>query len=68
MRAKDIKPDHVYAIKNNPYSVKVLEVLPSKKGINVNPYIVVKCIMSTNNDFSFGLIKYLKPTVLVDPY
>jgi len=62
MRAKDIKTNETYRVKNNPYYFKPIEVLKPKEKENTNSYIVVKGKFSTDkNNFDFALIKYFKP-------
>jgi hypothetical protein len=56
-RHKD-HPDYCWA--------KVIKVLKPKEAENTHNRIVVKCEWSQNKNDSWGLIKYFKPSDLVD--
>ena len=79
MRACDIKEGEVYKIKNQKkYNlVKVYKVLPPKSKVfykgfdnkfhndeNPNPYILVKVLHSSNNNFTCGIIRFFRPREL----
>lgn len=67
MRAQDINKDDVLRHRTSPnYSYyKVIDILKPKEQENTKNYIVVKCMHSTSLDFSFGLIKYIRPCDLI---
>lgn len=63
MKVKDIQINEVYRIKGNPYFFSPREVLNPKEKENRNSFTVVKGVFSTTKyDFGFGLIKYFKPS------
>lgn len=67
MRAKNIIIGKTYKLKQCPeYYAKALEVLGPKNKENTNSFIVVKCIWSQSYESSFGIIKYFKPSNLIE--
>jgi len=66
MRAKDIVIGKTYKLKNNPYFIEPLKILKPKEEENVNNYIVVKCVFLTSIRDKFGIIKYFKPSDIVE--
>lgn len=64
MRSTRIEIGKVYRIKNNPYYFKAIEILRAKQKENKTNRILVKGHLSTNNDFSSYLTKYIKPSDL----
>jgi hypothetical protein len=45
---------------------KIIKVLKPKESENLHNYIIVKCEWSVDKDSSFGLIKYFRPSNLVE--
>ena len=68
MIAKDIKIDSIYRHRTSPnYAyAKAVQILKAKEFPNTNTFIVVKCLWSTNTNFNFALIKYFRPTDLIE--
>ncbi len=67
MKAMSIKYGDILRHRTSPnYSYyKVIEVLKPKQKENTNNFIVVKCYHSTNKNFDFALIKYIRPCDLI---
>ncbi len=61
MRAKDIKMDTVYKLKNNPYPIKTVKLLKPKEAENDRNCILIKCLHSSGCGFDFALVRYFKP-------
>jgi len=68
MRAQHIKIGESYRHKDNPTYcwARVVKVLKPKEAENTHNRIVVKCEFSQNKSDKFGLIKYFKPSDLIE--
>ena len=68
MRAINLVIDESYRHKDNPTYcfVKVIRILKPKEAENTLNRIIVKCEYSQNKDDNFGLIKYFKPSDLIN--
>ena len=81
MRFNDIKQGGFYRLKSSPdYGyIKILCVLKPKEtktyltfdgsyrtDTNMNNFCIVRCIHSSNKDFSFGLIRDFKPKDIIN--
>jgi len=66
MRANKLIIGKSYRHKDHPkYAwAKVLKVLKPKEGVNPHNRIIVKCEWSIDENSSFGMIKYFKPSDL----
>lgn len=70
MKAKDIIIGKSYRHKDHPNYcyVKALQILKPREGENTNTFIVVKCEYTVEKDSSFRLIKYFKPSNLIEEH
>jgi len=68
MRLQDIVIGKYYGHKDHPNygCAKVIKILPPKTGINTKTYTIVKCEWSLERNDTIGLIKYFKPSNLVE--
>jgi hypothetical protein len=68
MRADKLTIGKSYRHKDNKsYGwAKVIKILKPKECENTQGYIIVKCEWSVDKDSSFGMIKYFRPSNLVE--
>jgi len=81
MRAIDIKEGEIYRLKSSPNFgyIKVIKVLKARQKLlcyidfkgdyhcdeNKNPFIVVKCLHSTDTNFNFAFVRLFRPANII---
>lgn len=66
MKISEIKINNIYKIRNNQNYFKVIELFKPKQGENYYNYTIVKGQWSSDKEFIFGLVKYFRPSELIE--